>query len=491
MKAQVIVFLVCTCFINACNRSIHPEGSEGSITAYSHQKISEFKKNHKVRGLAFALFNAEGIITQICMGKSTYGFPIDTQTLFSIQSISKNVTALAALIAAQDGQIDLDLPVSVYLPEFTVNSCYEASPENQMTIRQMLTHTAGFTHEAPVGNNYDYRDVDVEEHINSISQTWLKFPVGTGYSYSNLGYDLCTRIIRVQSGKSFTDFIKDRIFMPLEMTSTTADDDVVLANPNRTEGVTGFLKSTHVPIPLTGSGAVYTNLDDFVHYAQLHLNYGSWKGNQMLNKETLREMYTVERESYGLGIHLGISDSDYYLDHGGGGYGYTSHMLIYPEYGVGAVLLCNGNSSTFQICQEMIRMYIRQEEMTKNTSVSNLFDELNGDYFENPDRFNESTGSPCKGESDFRAAWEKYTGSYAPVLPGYTPKWYVKLALGLGYRPVKYKVSTKQNKLVFSDEYGEKMLREYQAGIFFTDEGEVLDLSSEPPTYRNILLEKR
>jgi CubicO group peptidase (beta-lactamase class C family) len=91
----------------------------------------------------------------------------------------------------------------------------------------LLSHTAGFTHEAPVGNNYDFDPCDIKDHINSINKTWLKFPAGTDYSYSNLGFDLASAIIMQKTGESFSDYLKSRIFLPLSMTNTTADDKEV------------------------------------------------------------------------------------------------------------------------------------------------------------------------------------------------------------------------------------------------------------------------
>ena len=69
--------------------------------------------------------------------------PVTPDTMFSIQSMSKTFTATAALIAAQEGLVDFDTRVSAYMPEFRVNSCFENQPETRMTLRHLLSHTAG------------------------------------------------------------------------------------------------------------------------------------------------------------------------------------------------------------------------------------------------------------------------------------------------------------------------------------------------------------
>ena len=122
---------------------------------------------------------------------------VTDRTLFSIQSMSKNFTALGLLQAVQDGLLDLDAPINSYLPGFSVKSRFEEKPGEKITLRHLLSHTAGFAHEAPIGNNYEDYETrpymhTFEEHIQSISETWLKYPVGYCWSYSNMGVDCLT-----------------------------------------------------------------------------------------------------------------------------------------------------------------------------------------------------------------------------------------------------------------------------------------------------------
>jgi len=87
-----------------------------------HELLNNFKQKNKVQGLAFAIFNKNETLFSDYLGKSTYGFKIDDKTLFAIQSISKNITALAIMTAVQDGLLNLDIPITDYMPSFTINS---------------------------------------------------------------------------------------------------------------------------------------------------------------------------------------------------------------------------------------------------------------------------------------------------------------------------------------------------------------------------------
>ena len=97
------------------------------------------------------------------------GRPVTVDTIFSVQSMSKVFTATAVMQAVQSGQLSLDTPITTYLPGFTVNSAFESHPEQRITLRMLLSHTAGFTHESPLGNNYEPEPGDFDAHVRSIS----------------------------------------------------------------------------------------------------------------------------------------------------------------------------------------------------------------------------------------------------------------------------------------------------------------------------------
>ena len=124
---------------------------------------------------------------------------VTPDTIFCIRSISKSVTALGVLIAVQQGLVSLDLPISHYLPEFAINSRFDTNPAQLITLRKMLSHSVGFTHDPPLGLDLDQSDY-FEQYVNRISDTWLRFPVGYRHQYSNYCIDLAAHIIAKRSG---------------------------------------------------------------------------------------------------------------------------------------------------------------------------------------------------------------------------------------------------------------------------------------------------
>ncbi len=456
-----------------------------------HESLLKLKKTQKVPGFAFALFDNRDIIFTDCVGSSTLGFNINEETLFNIQSISKNITALAVIKAVQDGLLDLDTPISEYLPSFSVNSCFEVSPEEKITLRMLLSHTAGFTHEAPVGNNYNYTPCSNEDHLKSIEETWLKFPAGTYYSYSNLGFDIATSIISHKSGIDFNEYLRSEIFLPLGMSSTTTNDNEVLQNNNRTDGTISAVKNKHYRNPLPGSGAVYTSLSDFIKYTQLLMSYGVINNDTLIDRQGLNEMFKINVRNYGLGSYIDVQDDIIYVNHNGGGFGFGATVLWFPEFNLGSVLLCNKPCNTFDICYSLMNGYIKDMKVLQDTAITASFETLNGQYYNKEGDGTKRFVSACKCDTLFKPEWEKYLGRYSLILKGMDLKWYARLAHSLGFGYQNFRIIKEGEQLKTKGFIGESVLKEYQPGLFFTDDFEALNLQSEKKTFRNILILKK
>ena len=132
-----------------------------------------------VPGLAVALVDTDRALWVEGFGHldGAGSAPVSADSIFSVQSMSKLFTATAVMQAVAAGRLDLDAPITTYLPGFTVHSAFEKHPERKITLRMLLSHTAGFAHEAPVGNNNDLDPGTFDAHVRSISDTWLRFPV--------------------------------------------------------------------------------------------------------------------------------------------------------------------------------------------------------------------------------------------------------------------------------------------------------------------------
>jgi CubicO group peptidase (beta-lactamase class C family) len=305
---------------------------------------------HRVPGLAIGICDAGGTRWSAGYGTTARdgGAPVTTATSFSVQSTSKLVTATAAMLAVQVGLVDLDAPIARHLPGFTVNSSFETDPVAHITLRHLLSHTAGFTHEAPVGSNYDVGDGGFDAHCASISRTWLRFPVGHHYEYSNLGIDLAGWILQAAGGAPFAEWVARELFAPLGMTRSTFDAAAIEADADRALGHWRPFEragaTLPVAVPMVASGGLYTSVDDALRFVGLHLRGGA----PLLEPELIAEQYRVpfpaapeQPLGYGLGVYDDEWDGVRVHHHGGSGFGFQAQLCWLPEHGIGAVVLTN------------------------------------------------------------------------------------------------------------------------------------------------------
>jgi len=315
--------------------------------------MPEWLKQKETPGAAIAVVDDKAILWSEVYGHTSRAKdkPLTPRTLFSIQSMSKSFTALGVLMAVQDGLLDLDAPITDYLPDFSVRSRFEDHPERKMTLRLLLSHRAGFSHEAPVGSNYDSRPTTFSEHILSISDTWLRYPVGYRYSYSNLGIDLAGYILEKKSGQPFAAYIRDKVLIPLGMNDSTLDIAAILKAEDRAIGHLGpaavVAGGIPVEIPMVPAGGVYTNVLDMARYLMFHINEGRIDGRPLLRDDLMKAMHSVafpelhQTFGYGLGIAVDHCGPEVFYSHGGGGYGFGSYMVMFPGLKLGMIYMTN------------------------------------------------------------------------------------------------------------------------------------------------------
>lgn len=459
--------------------------------------IDVVRKRHRIPGMSVALVDRDNVIWCQGFGQRSHRDrqPVGPGTLFSVQSVSKPITAAVVMLAAQEGLVDLDIPITRYLPDFTVNSCFEEHPERKITLRLLLAHAAGLTHEPPVGNNYDPRFPTIEAHNRSIRDTWLNSPVGSRYSYSNNGYDLAAEAVARASGLPFSEYVRSRLFLPLDMNSSTLDPGAFIGHTDRAFGHTFGLARMPDSMPFPGAGSVYTSAQDLARFVQFHLNLGYTGKRQLLQKKYLLEMYRPSiTPEYGLGVAIVDQGGKLAFNHNGAGFGWQASMIWYPQYGFGCVILANKQTDAdlYGIALKLLDGWIFASATCPDTMML-PFDPLALGRSLPP-----GSKKPLLrfGDTRFRQDWRKYEGVFRLAYgAGFTFAWYAKLAMALGYHVPKVEVRHRGAGLFFRISYGHgygdwQRLTEHLPGLFFTEYGEALDFRNATPNYRNIILER-
>ncbi|HUT82779.1 MAG TPA: serine hydrolase domain-containing protein [Candidatus Bathyarchaeia archaeon] len=357
--------------------------------------IESLHKREDTIGLSIAIVDDKEIIWAEGFGftDNTREEQVTAKTLFSTQSMGKCFTATAFMIMASKGLVNLDDPIQKYYPKFKINTIFGDPKEEiaKITFRRVLSHTAGFTHEALVGNNYDYSPCTFEEHIQSISKGWLKSLVGSELSYSNLGYDLTGFVMGLIKNKSYQEVMDEELFKPLKITGATYD--VVEAQKKSfAKGYEGDYAYPVVPIPMLCAGGLFISALEVGKIISFHLNKGKIGNKQYINPDLFEEMYNPqfnETKEFGYGLGLYSTEKIYnakVYGHAGGGYGFQTNMMWIPEYNIGVVVLSNNmkESCVRSIARKALElMIVNNEKIESKSNVPKLLKRLVGTYCSN------------------------------------------------------------------------------------------------------------
>ncbi|WP_158547850.1 serine hydrolase domain-containing protein [Dyadobacter luteus] len=292
---------------------------------------------------------------------------VDEKTLFSMQSISKTLTTTAFLMEATSGSFGLDDKIRRYYPALHVQSRTGSSQADKMTFRHLLSHRAGFCHEAPLGNNYDTTKYTFEQHVQSFNGSWLRFDVNEFFSYSNMGHDLVGYVAAKRANKPIDQYLKESVLQPLAMTSSTYSQDEAYQFKNIAIGCYGNNVLQRTYIPNIAAGGLYSNAVDMGRYLQFQLNDCVINGDTLVSGKLLAQMQSVQYKldgqssGYGLGVLVRPFYGATMVFHPGDGYGYQALHAWIPQARIGIAIMTNdGLVSPFasEVCEYILKMML-------------------------------------------------------------------------------------------------------------------------------------
>ncbi len=262
------------------------------------------------------------------------GAPHKAEGIFLIGSISKQFTAAAILLLEEEGKLNTSDLVRLYIPDF--------KPEASITVEHLLTHTSGI---ADVFSLKRFRETGGQggsfaDVVRDLSGMQLSHDPGSAYAYSNGGYAVLAEIIERISGTAYGEFLQDRIFRPLGM-SSTAHDIAVAAIANRVPGYDpwGIRKLVQVVPPsvsyTTGSGSLWSSAADLLTWnSALH-------GGQFLTHESYAKLTHDYGYAYGFGVSIFTRFGRDVIGHDGRISGYASDVARYLDDQTTVVILSN------------------------------------------------------------------------------------------------------------------------------------------------------
>lgn len=311
----------------------------------------------RVPGLALAIIEHREVIFARGFGVTSVeagGVSCTPDTLFQIGSVTKSLTGTAIVALAGRGLLDLDAPVTTYVPGLTLGEPAAATP---VTLRQLLSHTSGLPWDQITPRRlFGPRDpaglaAYVERELPARA---LVAPPGTLFNYSNPGFNLAGRVAEVVTGTTYPELMARSLFEPLGMTRTTFDPTVAMTHAVAQSHDVAPDGALQVRRPAPDNTAqypaafAYSTVLDLARFACAHLSGGRAEGGTVLTRDAVVMMRTPHAERYeGLDTAYGLA---FYLDrhrgvtlvgHPGGINSLGSQLWLVPERGAGVVVLYN------------------------------------------------------------------------------------------------------------------------------------------------------
>ena len=268
-----------------------------------NETMHSFVDNNDISAIQTAILKNGKLIHYDSYGNSDISEKntLKSDDIFRIASMTKPIVSVGLMMLHEEGKFELDDPVYKYIPEFknlSVQRRKKIKPaKNHIKVIDLLRHSAGFNFKGPE----DYRktiNLTLEEYTKEAAKNPLKFEPGTTWWYS-YATDICGYLIEVLSGQKLDVFLKKRIFDPLEMNDTFFEIPkdklerlTTLYIVDKEKKLISFDDKSNTPfkdkvVLLNGSGGLLSTTDDYLKFASMLLNNGSFKNNQLISKETL------------------------------------------------------------------------------------------------------------------------------------------------------------------------------------------------------------
>lgn len=327
-----------------------------SIDDFVNQQMAQ----RHIPGLAVAVIRNGQVVVAKGFGKANVELdvPVTENTVFQLASVTKQFTATAILLLVQEGKLGLDDKVSGRLPNLPATWA-------NVTIRQLLTHTSGiknYTETKDFGkrSRYDYTQ---DEMLKLVTDAPLDFPSGSKFNYSNTGYFLLGMVIEKVSGRSYGEFVQQRIFQPLGMTATRFNDIHDLIK-NRAAGYSWdgkVLQNADFVSPTQpfAAGALVSTITDLIKWD------AALNSDKILPKAVLESMWTPTKltdgaeSGYGFGWGVQTNKGHRIVGHGGGIDGFSTEIQRLVDDTVTVIVLANSDSAqTQRIAQGIVALYV-------------------------------------------------------------------------------------------------------------------------------------
>ena len=376
-------------------QTVERKSAEGSDLRQKYSAATEMldafirreMKDKELPGLSIALVDGSDIVWQ-----KGYGFsdpkaktPITADTVFRVGSVSKLFTDIAVMRLVEQGKLDLDAPVTKYLPDFKPRNSFD----KPVTLRELMSHRAGLVREPPIGNYFDSNNPTLAETVKSLNQTALVYAPETHTKYSNAGIATVGYVLEKTQNQLFADYLESALLEPLGMNSSSFKPTAEIAkNLAKAHMWTVFGKTFDAPrfeLGIAPAGSMYTTTGDLASFASALFAADNNAPNAILKKDTLEKMWKPQfaapdqKSGFGLGFFISDLNGHRQIGHGGAIYGFSTQLSVLPDDKLGVVVITTkdfSNGVTKRIAEAALKAMLaeRENKTISQPEVTSLVD---------------------------------------------------------------------------------------------------------------------
>jgi CubicO group peptidase (beta-lactamase class C family)/D-alanyl-D-alanine dipeptidase len=273
--------------------------------------------------------------------------PATAATVYRVGSVSKLFTDIAVMQLVEQGKLDLDAPVTRYLPDFK-----PANPfDKPITLRQLMAHRSGLVREPPVGNYFDPSELSLAKMVESLNKTELVYAPGERIKYSNAAVATVGYVLEKTQKEPFAGYLKRTLLGPLGMKKSGFEPTPALTKDLAVASMWTYhgreFEAPTFQLGMAPAGCMYSTVEDMGRFLSVLFAGGRTPNGTILKPETLDQMWTPqfakaeEKTGFGIGFRLTEFDGRRRIGHGGAIYGFATELAALPDEKLGVVVVAS------------------------------------------------------------------------------------------------------------------------------------------------------
>ena len=331
--------------------------------------IEHEMKDKGLPALSLALVDGDRIVWARGFGvaDSAQQRAATAETVYRVGSVSKLFTDIGVMQLVERGELDLDAPITRYLPDFRPRNPFGGT----ITLRHLMSHRSGLVREPPVGNYFETSEPSLARTVASLNRTSLVYAPGTQTKYSNAAIAVVGYVLERVKGQPFATYLKGAVLDPMQMAGAAFVPPATLAR----DGAKGVMWTRHgttfaaptFQLGMAPAGSMYATMPELARFMSTLFNGGA----PVLSRASLEAMWTPQfapagtTDGFGLGFALGTLDGQRMVRHGGAIYGFATELVALPAARLGVAVSASkdfANGTVERIALEVLRQALAARE---------------------------------------------------------------------------------------------------------------------------------